>query len=309
MSKIRLGLVGVGKIARDQHLPVIAASPDFELVAAASRNARVEDVASYPTLEAMLAAEPSIEAITLCTPPGPREADARLALSRGLHVLLEKPPAASLSAARDLIAHATRSTLCASWHSRHAPAVAAARAWLSSRRVRRIEITWKEDVRRWHPGQDWILDAGGMGVFDPTINALSILTHILSAQITLTGADLTFPSNRQAPIAAQLRAHTGDGAEISAELDFLHEQNECWEMLVETDNGRLRLIDGGARLFIDDTEIATPNSGRHHEYIGVYAAFAALVRERRSDVDLRPLELVADAFLLGRRTTGPAFHF
>jgi predicted dehydrogenase len=36
-----LGIVGVGKIARDQHLPAIAASPDFTLVAAARRRRRL----------------------------------------------------------------------------------------------------------------------------------------------------------------------------------------------------------------------------------------------------------------------------
>ena len=32
---IRVAIAGLGKIARDQHVPVIAASPDFELVAVA----------------------------------------------------------------------------------------------------------------------------------------------------------------------------------------------------------------------------------------------------------------------------------
>lgn len=183
---IKLGIVGVGKIARDQHLPVLGVSADFDLIAAASRNTSVDGIATYPSLEAMLAAEPSLEAISLCTPPGPREADARLALARGLHVLLEKPPAMTLSAARELEVRATSSVLCASWHSRHAPGVAPARTWLSERRIESVEIIWKEDIRRWHPGQDWILEPGGMGVFDPAINALSILTEITPAYIAIT---------------------------------------------------------------------------------------------------------------------------
>jgi predicted dehydrogenase len=309
MAKIKLGIVGIGKIARDQHLPVLAASTDFELVAAASRNATVKGVASYSTLEAMLAAHPEIEAISLCTPPGPREADARLALSRGLHVLLEKPPAVSLTAARDLIARAQGATLCASWHSRHAPGVPAARDWLSQRRVRSVAIVWKEDIRRWHPGQDWILDAGGMGVFDPTINALSIVTHILASEVALLDAELDVPSNRQAPIAARLRACSSDGAEISADVDFLQEGPQTWDITIETDAGLLRLTDGGARIFIGAEERNVANTGRHHEYTGVYAHFAALVRARMTDVDLRPLELVADAFLAGRRRVAPAFAF
>jgi predicted dehydrogenase len=306
---IKLGIVGVGKIARDQHLPVIAASSTFELVAAASRNASVEGVRNYTSLEAMIAAEPSIEAVTLCTPPGPREADARLALAHGLHVLLEKPPAATLNAARDLISHANGCALHASWHSRHAPGVAPARVWLRDCRIQSVEITWKEDIRRWHPGQDWILAPGGMGVFDPGINAVSILTDIIPSPIDLTSAELDIPRNRQMPIAALLRARTRDDAAISAAFDFLQAGDQVWEITIKTDRGVLRLVDGGDRLLIDDKEQALGTLGRHHEYTGVYQHFATLVHERRVDVDLRPLELVADAFTRGRRNESPDFEF
>jgi D-galactose 1-dehydrogenase len=45
-----------------------------------------------------------------------------------------------------------------------------------------VNVIWREDVRVWHPGQDWIWQPGGLGVFDPGINALSIITHILPAR-------------------------------------------------------------------------------------------------------------------------------
>ena len=32
----RIGIIGLGKIAHDQHVPSIKANPDFELVAASS---------------------------------------------------------------------------------------------------------------------------------------------------------------------------------------------------------------------------------------------------------------------------------
>ena len=41
-AAIRLGLVGLGKIARDQHLPAIAKVDGIDLVAVASRNAALE---------------------------------------------------------------------------------------------------------------------------------------------------------------------------------------------------------------------------------------------------------------------------
>ena len=59
-----------------------------------------------------------------------------------------------------------------------AQAVAPAKAWLAGKTIKQAKIIWREDVRKWHPGQDWIFEAGGMGVFDPGINALSIMTDI-----------------------------------------------------------------------------------------------------------------------------------
>ncbi|MBM3929020.1 MAG: gfo/Idh/MocA family oxidoreductase, partial [Sphingomonadales bacterium] len=40
----------------------------------------------------------------------------------------------------------------------------------------------------------------------------------------------------------------------------------------------------------------------------LYARFARLIAEGRSDVDVAPLRLVADAFLAGRRTATEAFE-
>ena len=58
MTKLKIGLVGFGKIARDEHVPAIAVHPEAELIAVASRNAKADGVANYPDLESMLAGEP-----------------------------------------------------------------------------------------------------------------------------------------------------------------------------------------------------------------------------------------------------------
>lgn len=308
MSKIKLGLVGIGKIARDQHLPVLATSPDFELVATASRNSNVDGVRGYRTIAEMLDGEPDLDAVSLCAPPGPRDEDARLALARGLDVLLEKPPAASLGAARDLQRCTKKNVLVASWHSRHAPAVEPARAWLAGRRLMAVEISWREDIRKWHPGQDWILEPGGMGVFDPGINALSILTRIVDEPVVVERAELGIAANRQAPLTANLTLRSASGAAIVAGFDFLQRGAETWDIRLYSDAGALVLSDGGARLAIDGVE-QTMNVVTHHEYKGVYRNFALRVRARCTDCDLSPLELVADAMTLGLRTTLPDFAF
>lgn len=302
----KIAIVGLGKIALDQHIPSISGNPSFELAATASRNAQMGGVEGYGDLASLLAARSDISCISLCTPPQVRYADARRALLAGRHVMLEKPPGATLSEVYDLIDLATAQgvTLFATWHSRHAAAVAAAKDWLQGKSIKRVEVIWKEDVRRWHPGQDWIWQAGGMGVFDPGINALSVLTAIYPRRLHLSQAELYFPSNRDTPIAADLVFTDPLGAGVTAAFDWRQEGPQTWDIRIETSDGNAVLSEGGARLEVDGTEICT---GPDQEYNCLYARFAELVSSRMSDVDLAPMQHVADVFTLGRRQIVEAF--
>ena len=303
MQPLRLALVGIGKIARDQHLPAIAADAGFELVAAVSRNARVAGVAHFTDLDGLIASGLAVDAVSLCTPPQGRAAQAALALAAGWHVMLEKPPAVTPAEVRRL--EPAGRTLYASWHSRAAAGVAPARAWVAGRRIMSARIDWREDIRRWHPGQDWILAAGGMGVFDPGINALSILTAILPLPVAVTAARLAIPANRAAPISAVLTMAHG-AAVISADFDFEHSGAQQWDISIQTDGGQLVLRDGGARLFIDGVAQSLVESG---EYPGLYRRFAELIAVGQSDCDLAPLELVTRALRIGDTIAAPPFSF
>ena len=303
---IRAGLVGLGKIARDQHLPAMARTAGIDLVAISSRNAQGNGVHNYPDLGAMLGGEPDLDAVILCQPPQARYHAARQALLAGKHVFLEKPPGATLAEVGALQAQADKVgvSLFAAWHSRFAAGVAPARAWLAERRIEKVSIVWREDVRVWHPGQAWIWQPGGLGVFDPGINALSIVTHILPRPFFLKDATLVLPENRAAPIAADLAFRDTAGAPIHMDLDWRQTGPQSWDIHVDTDAGTLKLSHGGA--------VLTLPSGTEHgediEYAGLYSRFATLIRGGRSDVDTAPLRLVADAFLRGRRETTDAFH-
>lgn len=306
MARAKVALVGIGKIARDQHVPALAASPDWELAATVSRAGTVEGVEAFTDFAAMLAARPDITMVSLCLPPVPRFDYAEAALKAGRHVMLEKPPGATLAEVHALQAIAAERglTLFATWHSRMAEAVAPAKAWLAGRTVTRAHITWREDVRKWHPGQDWVFEPGGMGVFDPGINALSILTEIMPAPVHVTKAELEFPSNRDTPIAARI-AFSGN---VTADFDWRQEGPQTWDIAVETDTGRLDLRMGGNRLFIDRVEVAGQDTIMG-EYPALYARMADLVARGASDVDLSPMVHVADALTLGRRVVTDPFHF
>ena len=307
----KIALAGIGKIARDQHVPAIMASPDWNLAATVSRHGTVDGVQAFDDFDAMLKARPDISVVSLCMPPVPRFDYAKAAIATGRHVMLEKPPGATLSECHALedLARKAGVSIYATWHSREAAMVATTKAWLVGKKLVSLVVTWKEDVRKWHPGQTWIWEAGGLGVFDPGINALSIVTEILPDPIHVASSELLIPENCETPIAANLTFTHPQGAKVSAELDFRKEGDQFWNIAIETDHGSLELSQGGATLSIDGETQTAASTGNplQGEYPRLYANMARLVRGRAIDMDLSPMAHVADAFLLGKRISVEAF--
>lgn len=309
MRMWNVAIIGLGKIAHDQHVPVIAGNPAFRLAAVTSqRGLSVGAVPTFRTPGEMYRAVPDIDAVAVCTPPQARHGAARQALSAGKHVLLEKPPAATLSELADLkaVAAERKRVLFTTWHSQYNAAVAALRQALVGKRVKRLSVDWREDVRRWHPGQKWIWSAGGFGVFDPGINALSIVSRIMPAAVFVKDAELTFPANCDAPIAARLSLSTGAPDEdLTAVFDWRQTGPQTWEIRLETEAGEaFHLEEGGARLSRNGYLVIEEEPS---EYEQIYARFAELLAAGTSDIDIAPFRLVADAFLVGRRVTTAPF--
>lgn len=303
---IRIAIAGLGKIARDEHLPAIAADPRFELAAVVTRSGDpAVDVPCFGDVSSMLSVmRDRIDAVTICTPPSVRYPLACEAIDAGVAVLLEKPPSVTLGEIAEIErrARAAGTALYTGWHSQHALGVEGARQALVGQDVTRLHIAWREDVRKWHPGQQWIWQPGGFGVFDPGINALSIATRILPCPLLVAEARLLVPANRQMPIAARIAFVGGDRI---AEFDWRVTGGEQWSITVSTSAGAtIELSEGGARLCIDG--IAQPTAA-HREYPSIYARFADLCAARTVEVDAEPLRIAADAFLAGYREMVDAF--
>ena len=307
---IRIGVVGLGQIARKRHLPAIAGNPDFELAGLASLGggAQIGGLPVHDDHRAMLAAcRP--DAVAICTPPAARFAIARDALRAGMHVLLEKPPAATMGEAEALVALAAREgrVLFATWHSQYNTAVEAARRFLTGRRVATLRVDWNEDFRTFHPDQDWIWEVDGLGVFDMAINALSVISRLFEAPPFVRDAELRIAADHAAPLSAVLRFGTLDDAAGPMEMhtDWDQPGPERRELRLTTACGhRLELLDSCGTLMIDG---AVAVKEERAEYPMLYARFAGLVREGRCDADLAPLRMTLDALALGRRTPLPAY--
>jgi hypothetical protein len=118
--------------------------------------------------------------------------------------------------------------------------------------------------------------------------------------LIVNDAALSVPAGSQTPIAAEIgfSSPAADGP-LTCSLDWRRSGSEEWSIEVRTADGhQVALFDGGARLALDGVEQPVTGAG---EYPNMYRRFAQLIDERRSDVDVRPLRLVADCLLIGSR--------
>jgi D-galactose 1-dehydrogenase len=291
MQLTRIAIVGYGKIAQDQHAPSIAETDGLELVATVSRRGEApEGIPSFPTLDALAASDVTVDAVALCTPPEGRSQIAMAAADHGWDILLEKPPGVTSEEVVKLAQYVREAgrILYTTWHSQYNVAVDAAAERLAKQDIISMRIDWREDVHKWHPGQDWIWEAGGFGVFDPGINALSIATKIMPMPLSVKRAKLTFEGDHQSPIAVDIDF----GCQLSAHFDWRETGEECWKIAVETSKEILLLDKGGSELWVNGKQIIA-NASR--EYMLIYAHFAYLLSIRKSYVDIYPLQLVEEA--------------
>ncbi|MEO6225356.1 MAG: Gfo/Idh/MocA family oxidoreductase [Sphingomicrobium sp.] len=304
MRPLKIAIIGFGKIAQDQHLPAIASNPRFDLVASSSRSGQGQG-RSFTDWRELIRSVDGLDAVAITTPPGPRYEIARECVLAGLHCLLEKPPTAGLAEIADLdcLAQTQGVSLYTTWHARHHSTVDAAAAALAGKRISAMTIKWHEDVHKWHPGQNWIWEPAGFGVFDPGINAFSIATKIFPGPLFVASAELSFPENAHTPIAAEIQfsSPAADGP-LAASLDWRRNEGEEWTIAIETTDGlTLRLEDGGSKLIVGDGEPQADDGPG--EYPDMYREFVDLIDQRASLVDVAPLRLVADSLLAGRRCT------
>jgi D-galactose 1-dehydrogenase len=106
--------------------------------------------------------------------------------------------------------------------------------------------------------------------------------------VRLVRSRLEFPRNRATPIGAELILETKSGVPVTAVFDWRQTGPQTWKIAFLAENDRFDFVQGQAATALSD------------EYGALYLKFRELARDGRSDVDLAPLQLVADAFLTGR---------
>lgn len=188
MKPVRMGLIGAGRIG-SVYGPVLAQSEDLRVVGVvdtqiepAERIARELDSRVYPDHHAL--AEAGLDAALICTPPNTHAAIAIDLLSRGIHVMCEKPLAMKLPEARSMLdaAHSSGAVLTMASKFRYAEDVVRARSIVQSGILGEIillENTFASRVEmanRWNSNPDV---SGGGVLIDNGTHSVDIIRFFL----------------------------------------------------------------------------------------------------------------------------------
>ena len=154
-------MIGFGFIGSRGHAPTYASEESTKIVAVADGCAEQRRLAEqllpgvrvYPDAESLLAAERDrLDFVDIATPPNDHARVAHMALDRGLHVLCEKPLAATPEDARAMLDHAraARRVIFPCHNYKHAPVVKAVRDVLAAGTIGPVNLVTLQTFRNTH---------------------------------------------------------------------------------------------------------------------------------------------------------------
>lgn len=267
---LRGAIIGLGNVAVNGHLPGWEGCEQVRIVAAAdaleSRFAQERRCFSgarfYTDVSAMLAAE-LIDFVDICTPPGTHASLIRLGLSRGLHVLCEKPLVLTLDELRLVSdARAEAGRILHTVHNwRYAPIIMQATALIRQGQIGTVQhVSWH--VYRREPSvavqsitspvdgaaqDNWRLDpaiAGGGILLDHGYHALYIVLEWLGEEPRTITATLEKRGHPEWPVedtaSVQLQSSVA-GADILLTWASSSRSNRA---VIEGTRGTVRIDDG-----------------------------------------------------------------
>lgn len=152
MAPLKYGLIGMGRWAREVHIPVLNQIERAEIVALSSRSEEnlrraAERAKGEPRLYRdyrQLLVDPEVEAVVICTPNHTHPQIAREALEAGKHVFCEKPLALTLEEHRELgrLAEERGLVLQVGFELRHAPMFLRLRRAVEEGEFGRLGLLW-----------------------------------------------------------------------------------------------------------------------------------------------------------------------
>jgi predicted dehydrogenase len=199
MKKLRIGIVGLGRVASKTHIPVLMSLNNAEIVAGAEENPeRAERVKSlfglnrvHGSYEEMYVSN-SLDAVYICLPNYLHKDACKKALEHGLHVLCEKPMGISVEEGNEITALAEdrKLVLMPGYKKRYAPNFAKAKKLIESGllgKVIHVQGTFMTPgpYISWDPKSDWYLDEKWHGViYDSGCHIIDLLFYLLPYEVS-----------------------------------------------------------------------------------------------------------------------------
>jgi predicted dehydrogenase len=224
-KKVSIGVIGCGAVARFHVVSVLAAENATLAGVADVRRESAELFAkeygtvAYPSVEAMLA-DPSVDAVCICTPSGFHANGAIAALEAGKHILVEKPLAVTVEDCDRVIALAKEKGLTAGVISqfRFASSVQHLRDMVKEGRLGKL-ITG-ELLTKYYRSQEyydssawrgtWALDGGSL--MNQGIHGVDAILYLLGPAESVCGYMDTMTHDMEAEDAAVAAVKFGCGA-------------------------------------------------------------------------------------------------
>jgi predicted dehydrogenase len=203
MSRLKVGIIGVGGIAEVAHMPGYAAAGAEIRGLATSRPDAVRALADrfgvrhVDTDHRTLLQRDDIEAVSVCVPTALHEDVVVAALEAGKHVLCEKPPGIAAAQAERMHAAAIRADrlLCYALSARFGPAAKKARTLAEAGRLGDVYAARAGWMRRRGNPAGWFTQrdlAGGGALIDMGVHGLDLAWWLMGNPTPVAASGATY---------------------------------------------------------------------------------------------------------------------
>lgn len=198
MKKIRIGIVGLGRVASKTHIPILKSIENVEVASGAEKNPeRAERVkhlyklgSVYSDYEEMYASE-KLDGVYVCLPHHLHADASKKALELGIHVFCEKPMGMSSEEAAEItgLAEQRGLVLMPGYKMRYAENYAKAKKMIEGGLLGRIlqvqgTLLTPGPYIGWDPKSDWYLDGRSHGViYDIGCHLVDLLLYLVPGEI------------------------------------------------------------------------------------------------------------------------------
>lgn len=197
-TKLRIGMIGLGRVATATHMPVLRRVEEVDITACAESNServkRVKEIFDIPHTFSDyrdMCTSGSVDAVYVCVPPDVHREATICALNNNIHVLCEKPMGRTIQEVVEMnqLAKEKALVLMPGFKYRYNENIKKAAAVISSGvlgRILQVEATFMTPgpYISWDPKSEWYLEKeqGGV-VYDIGVHIIELLHTLVPTKI------------------------------------------------------------------------------------------------------------------------------